>query len=445
MRRVINMKYIYSIIILLLGLYNYQYGMNSIIYLISNLIFLILIFFSNKNKSITFRLIELLIVSWPISWINIFGTNTSELQLPWYYIIGLLLVLFIIIQKKISYKIKGKKLIIMNYIFLLLYSVIPLIICNNFTNGLGDYIMLMFFLIIMFVSHFSSSYITKEETEELRKMFIFINFICAIGIIFQYVMFKNYGQTFFKLGRSGSFSGYQISCSLLFEDTSCSTIMLGCGFIYAVMSTKNKKINYIFAIVILIGLALTSRRTSVISLVIILIPILLNTGKGIIKKLGLIIISPLIILTALYFLNLSRPVDNVSQYTQNNGRFIDYISGIDVAIHNPIGIGYGDTYLASKMNSGIIPHNTILRWIDQGGVFLAIPLILIFIDILLIAKNKKMTLEFWNLIYVFLASNFIPDIFNSRFLIIIFTIVLLYEKGEIKYESKTHNIHTNIQ
>ena len=97
------------------------------------------------------------------------------------------------------------------------------------------------------------------------------------------------------------------------------------------------------------------------------------------------------------------------------------------------------------MNSGIIPHNTILRWVDQGGIFLAIPLIVIFIDILLIAKNKKMTLEFWNLIYIFLASNFIPDILNSRFLIIIFTIVLLYEEGEIKNENKTYNIYTDIQ
>lgn len=439
------MKYIYSTIILLLGLYNYQYGINSIIYLISNFIFLILIYFSDKKKSVTFKLIELLIVSWPISWINILGTNTSQLQLPWYYIIGLLLVLSIIIQKKISHKVKGKKIIIMNYIFLMFYSIVPLIICNNFENGLGDYIMLMFFLIIMFVSHFFSNSITKEETEELRKMFIFINFICAIGIIFQYVMFKSYGQIFFKLGRSGSFSGYQISCSLLFEDTSCSTIMLGCGFIYALMSTKKKKINYLFAIVILIGLALTSRRTSVISLVVILIPVLLNTGKGIVKKLGLIIIAPLIILITLHFLNLSRPTDNFSQYTQNNGRFIDYISGIDVAVHNPIGIGYGDKYLASKMNSGIIPHNTILRWVDQGGIFLAIPLIVIFIDILLIAKNKKMTLEFWDLIYIFLASNFIPDILNSRFLIIIFTIVLLYEEGEIKNENKTYNIYTDIQ
>ena len=76
---------------------------------------------------------------------------------------------------------------------------------------------------------------------------------------------------------------------------------------------------------------------------------------------------------------------------------------------------------------------------------MAIPLIVIFIDILLIAKNKKMTLEFWNLIYIFLASNFIPDILNSRFLIIIFTIVLLYEEGEIKNENKTYNIYTDIQ
>ncbi len=186
------MKYIYSTIILLLGLYNYQYGINSIIYLISNFIFLILIYFSDKKKSVTFKLIELLIVSWPISWINILGTNTSQLQLPWYYIIGLLLVLSIIIQKKISHKVKGKKIIIMNYIFLMFYSIVPLIICNNFENGLGDYIMLMFFLIIMFVSHFFSNSITKEETEELRKMFIFINFICAIGIIFQYVISINF-------------------------------------------------------------------------------------------------------------------------------------------------------------------------------------------------------------------------------------------------------------
>ena len=427
------MKYIFSAMVLILSLFNYQKGMNSVIYLIANLILLALIFISNKKKSLCFKLMELFIVSWPISWINVLGTSTSNLQLPWYYIIGVLLVISIMVQKKINTKLKGKKIIILNYIFLLLYSFVPLIICYRFSDGIGDYIMLMFFLIVMFVAYSSTESITDDEIIELRKMFVFVNFICSIGIIFQFIMFKHFGRIFFKLGRSGSFSGgNQVSCSLLFEDTSCSTIMIGCGFVYALLSAKNRKINYFLALIILIGLALTSRRTSVISLIIIIIPLLLNIEKGIVKKLGIFIIAPLIIITTLYFLNLSRPVKNVKQYTNDTGRFADYISGVDVAIHNPLGIGYGDTYLASRMNSGIIPHNTILRWIDQGGVFLAIPLVIIFLDILILSKKKKMDMEYWNLLYVFLASNFIPDILNSRFLLIIVLMVILYKKDYIK-------------
>ena len=439
------MKYFYSIIVLLIGLLNYQYGMNSVIYLSLNIVLFTLIFISNKKRTITYRMVELLIISWPVSWINIFGGNTSDLQLPWYYIIGFLLVISILLQKKITHVFNGKRIILINYIFLLLYSIVPLILAVNFSNGLGDYIMLLFFLIIMLTSYVTKVSITQEEALELRKMFVFINLICAIGIIFQYIMYKNSGVIFFKLSRTGSFNGSnQIGCSLLFEDTSCSTIMLGCGFIYAILLAHHKKVNYIYALIILIGLALTSRRTSLLSLIIIIIPLLLNTEKGVIKKMGMFILVPIVFATALFFLNLSRPADSIKQYTSDTGRFADYKSSIKVSLQNPMGIGYGDTYLASLMTNNIIPHNTILRWTNQGGLLLTIPLIIIFADVLFLAKKKKMTMELWNLAYVFLASNFIPDILNSRFLIIIILIVFLNKRGETNNETKTNDLYSNI-
>ena len=421
------MKYVISAALLLVSLINYQYNLFSpVVYFLINSILLLTIYNLETGKSTLFKLIELLIVVWPISWINIIGEDTGSLQLPWFYIIGLLLAIVAFSKRKTKgTQIRGRKKVILCLLFLLIYSIVPLLICYSVTDGIGDYIMLLFFLVIIFAGYIAKDSIDNQELEELRTMFVYINFICAIGIIFQYIMYSAFGRTFFKIGTSGSFSGdLQKGCSLIFEDASCSTIMLGCGFIYSVVLSKKNKLFLFTAAIIIIGLALTSRRTSLVSLLIILIPLLFSIEKRLARRIALIIVSVLITAGALYFLNLSRPVNSYTQYLDNNGRFIDYESGIIIAIENPIGIGYGDEYLGSRMNSGIIPHNTLLRWLDQGGILLALPLVLVFLEILSIAKDKKLSVELWALIYTFLASNFIPDILNSRFLIIIFAVVL---------------------
>lgn len=425
------MKYIVSLLLLLVNLYNYQFHLSPLIYLAIHIILILLFIYTERKKSYHCIMIELLIASWPYSWTNIFGSGTDTLQLPWFYIFGLILAIRLLAENKNGYKLKGTKLVILNYLFLLMYSVAPLIISINKVDAAGDYIMLIFYLILMFSCKLSIPVLDNYEVDEIEKLFIFENMICAIGIIFQYYMFKNFHKFFFKIGVRGSFKGMQISCRLLFEDSSCSTIMLGCGVLCSLFKGAKNKIWYIIAIVILIGLALTSRRTGVISLLVIVVPFLFKVQKNKGKKILLLIAIPILLIITFYFLMMSRPVENINQYTDNNGRIDDYISSIKLSLKNPIGIGYGDEYLSKNMTNGIIPHNTILRWINQGGLLLAFPLIILFYDIYKISRNKKLQVEYWILLYVFLASNFIPDILNSRFLIIIILIILLYDDKKI--------------
>jgi hypothetical protein len=277
----------------------------------------------------------------------------------------------------------------------------------------------------MFIAYISKNQINEKELHDLLLLFVFVNLICSVAIIFQYLMYHFFHQIYFKMNFSGSFKGYQTICSLLFEDTSCSTIMLGCGALIALIFGKEHRINYLISLIIMIGLAFTARRTSLLSLIIILIPYFLIEYKGLLSKIIFFFVFPVLAFGMLFFLNLSRPVNNSSDFLNDNGRFVDYVSGINVALQNPIGIGYGDLYLGSQMNSGIIPHNTFLRWTDFGGLFLSIPLVIIFTNILLIARRKKSKVLFYSLGYVYLAANFIPDIFNGRFLIILFILVLL--------------------
>ena len=118
---------------------------------------------------------------------------------------------------------------------------------------------------------------------------------------------------------------------------------------------------------------MTTRRTSVISLIIILALYSFINYKGIFKKTAMIIVFFGLASIMIFYLMMVRPVDNISQYLYENGRFSNYIRSIEVFIGSPLGIGYDNVYLASVMNDNVIPHNTLLGWLVMGGLWFLIP------------------------------------------------------------------------
>lgn len=431
------MKYIGAFLLLILNLYNYQVHLNSLLFLgISVIIIGFTMYVMKENENFILSMVEMLVFTWPISWMNIFGMPTSYLQLPWFYLFGVFIVFYVVLNIKQFYLKKQNGLLMIVFIVFFIYSLVPLIQSVSFSEGLKEYIMIMFFMVLFICMYFKRDSITSLDRQKIINDIIFINLWCSIFIIIQYIMFTYFSIPLFKIGQSLSYEGVQTSCGLLLEDTSCSTIMIGCGALYAYLKGKDKKINYLYSFIMMIGLAFTSRRTSVICLVIILVIYTIFSDIDIFKKMLYAILVPIFCFVMIHFLQMSRPVENVSQLVENNGRIPDYISGIKVFLENPLGIGYDNTYLASLMTRGIIPHNTILRWLDMGGIILASCLVIVLLYTLYKSYQKGLKDDFWVLLYVLGASNLIPDILNARFFIILCSIVLLCVGDENQSKSK---------
>lgn len=420
------MKYIGAFLLLILNLYNYQIHLNPFLFLGLSLIIIAFTMYAiRKNNNFILSIVEMLIFAWPISWMNIFGRPTEYLQLPWFYLFGALIVFYTILNIKELYSKQQNGLLMVVFIVFFIYSLVPLLKSVSFSEGLKEYIMIMFFMVLFLCMYLKRDTIDNSDREKIINDIIFINLLCSIFIIVQYVMFTYFNISLFKIGNSLSYGGIQTSCGLLLEDTSCSTIMIGCGGFYAYLKGKEKKINYLYAFIIMMGLAFTSRRTSVICLIVILVIYTIFSDIDIFKKILYTILAPIFGFVMIHFLQMSRPVENISQLVENNGRIPDYISGIQVFLKHPLGIGYDNIYLASLMTRGIIPHNTILRWLDMGGIVLALCLAIMIVYTLYKAYTKGLKDDFWVLLYVFGASNLIPDILNARFFIILCSVVLL--------------------
>lgn len=424
---------IVAILLLLLNLYNYQYGINKYVIFSSSLFIILLYIFLNlkQKKSSNYIFTQLMIFTWPFAWSNIFGTDISEFQLTWFLISAFCFVLFNLINK-----IKKNVFSFLTLVGII-YSVVPLIMANSFLQGLSDFISIILFFLLALFAYCSKRNYSKEEYDLIVDSFIFECIICSIGVLFQYIMYKNFNLKFFKIHLQGSFvrGSTQSGCELLLEDPSCSSAMLGCGVLMSLIKTKNDKKFYIIAIFILLGLIFTSRRTGIIGLLVVFPLFFLINYKGVIKKFVSIFVLIVFGLIIFYVMAIARPYENTSQLFDSNGRLPDYNQSLILGFNKPFGVGYGDEYLKSQMIHAI-PHNSILRWNNFGGLLLVVPIISVFIYSILYSIKSKNLYALWCIIYSVVILNFIPDIINGKFIYIIVILSLNYNNLKIKEGSE---------
>ena len=223
------------------------------------------------------------------------------------------------------------------------------------------------------------------------------------------------------------------SASLLMGDPSSATIMLGSA-VFICISRIEKKKNVLFnsacILLTVIGMALTTRRTSIVSLVIILALYALFHYKNPLAKIVSVVLFAIVGAVMLYYLLQSRPVDDLSQYLYDNQRFANYTRVLEVSSTHPFGVGYDGVYSNSFMSDNIAPHNTALRWTLMGGYWFTILMLTVLFKTVSKGFKKNLSAEYWILIYAIFASNFIPDILNARFLIIPCMCAFLFAKAE---------------
>ena len=423
------MEYFLSFLILALNLYNYEKKLNVAIMFFAGLFIVALLFYVvyQKTRNFIATCFILMVYTWQISWINIFGNPTSELQLPWFYIFGLLIVLYGVFHIKDCYfKGYGSVPTVLFSIFFIIF-LYPLIISQSFIAGMREFAVIGFFAAVVFISYLFRDTVGKEVHEHFKKALIWAVFLSSTLIIIQSMIYSYAGIGLFKFAVRRSFTGYQTSFYLLMEDHSSSSIMLGCAVFY-IIDRLNKK-NWLYFLpmlgIIFVSVAVTSRRSSTISLIIIIAAFVIFHYRNVAKKILFTIILGMGSLIMMYYLLIVRPVSEFSQILSDNGRFEGYIAALGIITKNPFGIGYDDDYLSSLMPYGVSPHNTILRWAAMGGIVFAVVLTAIIIYCIRAAFKKKLSAEFWAIVYSFFAANFIPDLLTARFFVLICSMAFL--------------------
>ena len=423
------MEFFLSFLLLVLNLIDYHYNINSILFLVVSAALVGGLFAVSIKKTGNFlaSAIVLLCATWQISWINILGAPTEQLQLPWFYIIGVLIVGYALVRFNDIRENNNNAAILLTFIVMLVISVFPVLNSPSKGEGMKEFIMIAFFLALTFIAFLLSDDFGEKGREAIVDAYIWAIFLTSVFIIVQTAAYHIFGVVLFKY-EIGNYMGHtQTGAMLLMEDTSCATIAMGCAVFYILerLDLKRMKIYLPALICVVSAMAMTTRRTSVISLIIVLALYFFFHYKGIMKRSLVMILYVALVVIMVAYMTVVRPVDNLSQYLYENERFANYLRALELAIESPFGIGYDNVNLATQMTDGVIPHNTVLRWLAMGGFWFIIPMIILLGYFTVTAAKKKLSSEFWILLYSLFASNFIPDLYNARFFVIPCMTVLL--------------------
>lgn len=424
----------------LTGLYLLAYTTNmrgfSVFILSVMILFALFNILRKKSKNITTIIVELMCYCIPISWRNIFGGSFADIPLPWFYILGglLIVILMFIKIKKAKTSGYGRLLVEIVTFTLILLGIIPLLITKRdfFHESMGQFITLTFYNIILFFSIVKGPLIDSLEVNKIRNAYTLSGFVTSLGIIIQFFTHRFIGITLGNI----EYALNRILYGFMFIDISSGTLYLAStAFMTIIFADKymNRKISsYIQAIVIIIATAITSSRTGGVAFFITL-GIYLLFKKGVFKKFLGVVVGGMFLLTSLYFFNIVRPMDNISAYVLNSsGRMNGYLVAIKIFMENPLlGTGFSRTYTSFLMGGMPLPHFSILQYLVQTGLVYTGMIfgVILYAQILAI---KKSFLEGWILLLTIIGSCFIPDIFSSRFIIVVLITIFIQENHSKK-------------
>ena len=423
------MEYLFSLLLLGLNLLDYEVNLNRMLFFVISLLLMVSMFYVVfcKSKDFICTCMVLMAHTWPVSWRNIFGDSAENLQITWFYLLGAFILLYWLFNINKYKEKKVNTVVLGSYVTLCIIAVYPLLISPSIIEGLKEFFVIYFFIVLTFIAFLSSSSMSEKNSRYVVDAFIWIVVVSAVLLIIQAMIFLIFGETLFKYSVGSYYGNRMISVSLLMEDTSCATIMLGCGIFYMLerFNKKEKPLMYaVLMIVTVIGLAFTTRRTSIISLVICLLLYVPINYKGVFKKLAMFSFVGIVMVVMISYLMISRPVEDYSQYFYSNGRIENYISALGVLAAHPLGVGYDNVYLKNLVGD-YVPHNTLLRWLNMGGIIFAVLMMILLIYLLVAAFRKKLNVDMWVIFYCIIAMNFIPDLLNARFFVIPTMLVFL--------------------
>lgn len=424
------MDYILSAAFLLLNLIKYETSFNRYVFLVLSTALYAAMFAAvfAKRKNVLVTCVIMMCYTWQASWMNIFGEPTADMQISWFYITGAIMLLWALVDLKSCFARTYSGGAFAAFVMLIIWMQYPLVISASVLNGVKNYLVISFFVIVFFICFLYHDTASQEDYVHIKKALVWAAFLTALGIIVQYIMYKYAGIKLFKIEIIPSYSQYQTGCMLLMEDHSSSTILLGVSTFYIMTMAEKKNRWYMVPalVTIVASMAMTARRTSTLTLIIMFALFVMFHYKGLGKKIFFGVLIGLLALIMMYFLLSSRPVDTFSQIFSDNGRFENYKDALTIIKNRPLGLGFDENELAANMeNSSVTPHNTFLRWACLGGIPFAILMVWVIAYSLLCAHRKSIKAEFWGILLALFAANFVPDLLAARFFVILCSVTML--------------------
>lgn len=425
----INTRLLYISIWLFYGLncllYNYDLAFYMIIGFFTGFFLLAFMFYElRQSLSLFDAMIALMIIVLPVSFRSILCTGYDQLPMPWFYLLiffQFALLLFFNIRLQISFLL---------LVFLLL---IPMVLSNDIFNGFKQYLSYLSFCLGGLIAYGRKSTISKTDFSLMLDLYINGVVFVAIGVIGQYVALNQYGVELFRIETYGF---ERKLLMFLFYDMSGNTVYMATAVLLLLFSNKMTK--WIFSILIITAMAMTSARAGTIALIIVLVLILLFEKTKSIKKLPLIIFSGIAGLGAFYILLSTRKAfSTISEMVfQDTGRNYLVQISLERFLNSPIfgcGLDFGNQMRAQGY---MIPHNAMVNFLAQSGILITMLIVVMLISCVLYSRTYKDKALFWCCVLCIIGSCVSPSFFNLRFFTVIFMLCYIGPHNENFFISK---------
>lgn len=222
--------------------------------------------------------------------------------------------------------------------------------------------------------------------------------------------------------------------SYLFGDMSSATVYFATAILFILFDKKESLRKYINILIIIIAMAVSSARSGLVSLILVLM-IYFAFGKKRSIKIKSLLFFLLSLPLIVYFSSMVRKFNSAINYlTNSTGRIEGYLDGLRIFSNNPIfGSGYDLSYKFTLVGK-TVPHNSIIYMMAQMGIILTILYLLVFYRIYKLADIKKLEDMKYAIMASYIGSMIIPGFIASRFFTVIALIVILVQNENIKKE-----------
>ncbi|WP_042470988.1 O-antigen ligase family protein [Bacillus ndiopicus] len=397
-----------------------------------NLIFILhfsAIFFKMTSRQVLPTMILLLIISTPLSFTSILGLPYGQLPISWFNLSILLIILYVLARGLVKRNIVFNSVSTIS-LLILLYLLVPMLNSSNVIEGVKQ--VLNYYLFFLVIIIWPNIKLGITEIKASKRVYIASVVAVACVVILQAGLFR----LGFSTGNTLLLGGNRFATGYLFSDYSFLSLYLLTPVFFIYFEKMRVVLKIPLLLLLAIASFMTTARTGITALgICIILFLFVYTLKNIIKRTPLIVVfwSGLITIGSviLFLVGKVRSGDLLS----GSGRMEGYTIAISEWLKSPL-LGIGFDMRTYKENVGTaMPHNIVIQTLLQGGiVYLFLFVILFLIIYLSIYKVNKH--EIWGFILVILGAQFIPDILDSRFFLVIILLLLIKNKENVSQNNR---------